>query len=713
MEVFAAKIDLGRFSDFLHAPVRLYLDHFRSEFLAILHLEFLPESWRKPMTFAVRGWISCVTALFIAYYFQLDEPYWAGMSAWLAMQPTSGMTLSKGYYRILGSIVGAAMGVVLIAFFAQSPDLFILAFALWMGLCTLAANLLTNFRMYGAITAGFTAGIVSLSAYTSPNKVLDIAMSRGSATIIGIICTVVITAIFVSQGGREKVLGLIRQAISTTARRGAIPFDSSLHDRIAIGKPLIASLIGLEAEIEFAAVESAEFRIHSGLSRSLVAHLFGVISEKRSLEDHLKRVGMIQTPEALVFLNTTIKILEDAPALIDANEWEKLLTTLREHHLHVMTYDPPALDMPQAVSTRFVLDRLCDLLLHYERVIVDWMDIQGGWRRDPNLSLNFHRDKLAATIHATRAMLAVIGAGIVWIATAWSSGALMLTQLAVISAFFSYVPKPEVQSFNFFKGSLLAAITAFICTYYVLPHVDDFLLFALVQGIFLVPGATVILNPKYSGIGFAYCVVFMVIERPLNPPDYDIGFFLNNALATILGCVGGIFTYLLIVPDSSKLSRWYVVRRTRRGLMNIAGLVPIPPSWTWQTRMFDRINRLYNPDKPPDVTTDESYEGSLGALSLGNDMLRLRHLIQEGKLDKHVCNLAQSIVESFDMILSKPDLTVRASAEAAYALRNVTPPAQGERYRAWLRMIGIADEMEAFFALHSNFLRPAWTKLYD
>ena len=66
----------------------------------------------------------------------------------------------------------------------------------------------------------------------------------------------------------------------------------------------------------------------------------------------------------------------------------------------------------------------------------------------------------------------------------------------------------------------------------------------------VIPGATVILHPKYFGVGFAYCVVFMVVERPLNPPDYDVVFFLNNALATILGCVGGLFTYLLIIPDS-------------------------------------------------------------------------------------------------------------------------------------------------------------------
>jgi hypothetical protein len=70
------------------------LQRLREEFLVIFKLEFIPESWRASLAYAVRGWLGCVLALYIAYFVQLDQPYWAGMTAWLAMQPTPGMALS-------------------------------------------------------------------------------------------------------------------------------------------------------------------------------------------------------------------------------------------------------------------------------------------------------------------------------------------------------------------------------------------------------------------------------------------------------------------------------------------------------------------------------------------------------------------------------------------------------------------------------------------
>ena len=97
--------------------------------------------WQRPVSFALRTWLTCILALFIAFFLQLDQPYWAGMSVWILAQATPGMTLSRSLYRIVGTVVGTAMGVVLIALFSQTPELFILALALWIGACTVAGNL--------------------------------------------------------------------------------------------------------------------------------------------------------------------------------------------------------------------------------------------------------------------------------------------------------------------------------------------------------------------------------------------------------------------------------------------------------------------------------------------------------------------------------------------------------------------------------------------
>jgi hypothetical protein len=59
--------------------------------------------------------------------------------------------------------------------------------------------------------------------------------------------------------------------------------------RRQIGKKLIFDLIALNTLIEFAAAESGTFRIQANNARSLLAHIFGLISARRSLDAHLIR----------------------------------------------------------------------------------------------------------------------------------------------------------------------------------------------------------------------------------------------------------------------------------------------------------------------------------------------------------------------------------------------------------------------------------------
>ena len=94
-----------------------------------MRLEWLSPPIRDAVAYAFRTWVAGCTALGIAFFCQLESPYWAAIATWIAPCPIPGMTVSKSFYRIVGSMLGAFIGVVLIALFAQSPDLFILALA--------------------------------------------------------------------------------------------------------------------------------------------------------------------------------------------------------------------------------------------------------------------------------------------------------------------------------------------------------------------------------------------------------------------------------------------------------------------------------------------------------------------------------------------------------------------------------------------------------
>ncbi len=59
--------------------------------------------WR----YALRNTIAMCLALTVAYYLNLDEPYWAMTSAAVVSFPTVGGVISKSLGRIAGSLLGA------------------------------------------------------------------------------------------------------------------------------------------------------------------------------------------------------------------------------------------------------------------------------------------------------------------------------------------------------------------------------------------------------------------------------------------------------------------------------------------------------------------------------------------------------------------------------------------------------------------------------
>jgi len=70
-----------------------------------------------PLLFGLRLWVSVCLALYIAFWLELDDPYWAGTTAALVCQPQLGASLRKGWFRMVGTVVGAVAIVVLTACF--------------------------------------------------------------------------------------------------------------------------------------------------------------------------------------------------------------------------------------------------------------------------------------------------------------------------------------------------------------------------------------------------------------------------------------------------------------------------------------------------------------------------------------------------------------------------------------------------------------------
>ncbi len=125
------------------------------------------------LQFALKNMLGGGLALYLAFILQMQQPQWALTTVFIVNQPLSGMVLSKGAYRLLGTFVGAVVSLGMIAMFGQSPLLFLSCMALWLGFCTAGASLYRNNASYGFVLAGYTTAIIALPATAAPLNVFD------------------------------------------------------------------------------------------------------------------------------------------------------------------------------------------------------------------------------------------------------------------------------------------------------------------------------------------------------------------------------------------------------------------------------------------------------------------------------------------------------------------------------------------------------------
>src|SRR5258705_2934045 len=151
-----------------------------------------------PLLYALRLWAAVCLALFVAFWLELDNPFWAGTSAAIACQLQLGASLRKGWFRMIGTVTGATMIVVLTAWFPQDRIAFLVLLAFWCGLCAFAATAFRNFASYAAALAGYTAAIIAAdnlgATGGASSDVFLLAVTRASEICIGIACAGVVLA---------------------------------------------------------------------------------------------------------------------------------------------------------------------------------------------------------------------------------------------------------------------------------------------------------------------------------------------------------------------------------------------------------------------------------------------------------------------------------------------------------------------------------------
>src|SRR5438046_10134017 len=81
--------------------------------LAVGRFEAALRAASPPLLFGLRLWASVTLAVYVAFWLELDNPFWAGTSAAIVCLPQLGASLRKGRFRMMRSFVLATVAVAL------------------------------------------------------------------------------------------------------------------------------------------------------------------------------------------------------------------------------------------------------------------------------------------------------------------------------------------------------------------------------------------------------------------------------------------------------------------------------------------------------------------------------------------------------------------------------------------------------------------------
>jgi uncharacterized membrane protein YccC len=618
---------------------------------------------------------SVCLALYVAFWLELDNAYWAGTSAAIVCQPQVGASLRKGWFRMIGTLVGAVAIVVLTACFPQDRALFLVGLAVWGGLCAFAATVLRNFASYSAALAGYTAAIIAADTLGATGgastEVFMLAVWRASEICLGIVCAGVVLAGTDLGGAPRRLAALFASLGAEIMSRFAGSLANAapeLLDTQPVRWEFVRRIIALDPIIDQALGESSRLRYHSPILQSAVDGLFGAMAGWRGVATHLLRLPRDEArQEAGAILQTLQEELRSPPELRDPGSgsgaaparWmadptgQQRIYEAAARRLIALPASTPSLRL-LADQTEKLLAGMAQALNGLALLVADQARTLPE-RGDVRLRV---ADWLPAFVNAGRAFVTIGVVALFWIVTAWPGGAGAITFAAVTVLLFA--PRAD-QAYAFAMlltvGTLFAAMFAAVIAFAVLPGLPNqtFGAFAAVVGLYLVPSGALMAQPWLTPMFIGMTANFVPLLAPANPESYDPAQFYNQASAILAGAGAGALSFRLLPPLSPAFRTRRLLALTLRDLRRLArGRT----REDWEGHVLGRLVAM------PDAATPLQRAQLMAALSIGSEILQLRQIARRLGLDLEpaLAAVAQGDSATATAHLAQVDATLVAQA---------------------------------------------------
>ncbi|MDT0496725.1 FUSC family protein [Algiphilus sp. W345] len=605
----------------------------------------IAEVWREQREhwlFALRTASGCLLALWLAFRLNLHSPSSAAITVTIVALPQSGYVIEKAFYRLTGTLFGGAVGLLLVAAFAQQREFFLIGLAAWIGVCAAWSQKLRNFRAYAFVLSGYTACIVGYPAFIAPDSALQIAVDRVSAVALGLLCGTVLNATILPRSAAVELVGSIRRRLPEFLNYARAVL-SEVRPRQQVQQQqdhILHSIVALEAVRGAAYFEDAESRIRSSRLRRLngeftatstALHAIYRLREDLLARERTRVVAALHplTDQLLAQLETGAgqvprTAAEAAPVARDFGAW--LSQWNRHAALARQRLGPPGGSADELREFEAGLQLLHWFAQDLSRYLDTYAQLRNPrrLRADEAPAPTPRTDPLVAAVAGLRCMLAIVLTGLFWMQTGWADGFNAFILVCVFPALFATMPNPMSGIRGVAIGFAIGAVFTVPMYLFVVPRLDGYAELAAAQLPPLLLFCSWIARPATSTRGLGAMLMLLTGISLTNPMQYDVAVFANRIVATFAGFAFSAFAYTALpLPGPA----WVTARLQRalpRQLRTTVSDTPERARHAFESGVADLITQI-TPRLGADVEARRrQLDAGLTVLEAGFALLRLR-----------------------------------------------------------------------------------------
>lgn len=561
--------------------------------------------------FAIKVLIAGGVALFISFCMDLDQPHWAAATAIIVAQPHSGMVISKGLARLVGTVAGTVAAVIMTALFSQTPWLFIFAIAIGLTLCTAASAVIRSAWSYAFVLAGYTAAIIVLPDIYKPLSVFDYAVARCTEISLGIICSSLVFALV----WPVRVHSSLVEEASKVWKAGLLSACSALNGQSSNESLLdsLAKIVAIDVQREHALFEGGDGRNRARAIQNMSHDILALLRATRGVARQWRNLSPESIEQLKPWLDECI---------------EKLTIPTHKSLTHLARRLHGAAQASSELEQKAILIRLEMAIRYATSAGLDLSSVRSGklHRKAKSDYLAVHRDYSLGLFFGLRSGIAFIVVAIFWMLWGWpiseASGA--LTMVAVTCSIFANREDAAQMSMGFFKGVCYAAVVCFIVSQLIIPSWSGFPLLWLALGVPLFFASLGRLNLATAGTCTVFSINIMMLCKPSNHTFQSTETILNSSLAMPLGILSAVMAFHLIKINTPYWQGRYMLDIMLKDLGRLAlGSIKGAEMW-FGGRMADRLILLARHREVMADNAEERWNDALHIMDIGDEMLNLR-----------------------------------------------------------------------------------------